>query len=141
MRRGIVLGIVAVGLAYLYVAALVFGVGVNAAQRVPAWWLEAFPTRPSAVHFWIVISHVLVVLLVSLPFAWIIARAYGRRFSLLLAVAIALMIWGLFEAPQMFDAFGSGGAYPRGIWWSDTAEFIGSLPLLVLLLRRRPRDT
>jgi hypothetical protein len=139
VRRVILLGIVAIALAYLYILALVYGIGVNAAQRVPAWWSEFFSTRPSSVRSWVFISHAVVVLLVSMPFAWVVVRAYGR-FSVRVSAAIAIIIWGLFEAPLMRDAFGSDGAFPRALWLADTIQFIGSLPLLVLLFRRLPSN-
>ena len=137
MRRVIILGIVAIGLAYLYTLALVYGIGVNAAQGVPAWWSEFFSTRHSSVRSWVLISHAVVVLLVSMPFAWVIVRAYGR-FSVWVSVAIAITIWSLFEAPLMLDAFRSDGVFPRAFWFTDTIQFIGSLPVLVLLFRRLP---
>jgi hypothetical protein len=137
VRRVIILGIVAIGLAYLYVLALVYGIGVNAAQGVPAWWFEFFSIRHSAVRSWVLISHALVVLFVSMPFAWMIARAYGR-FSVWVSLFIAIMIWGSFEAPLMLDAFRSDGGFPRALWFADTIQFIGSLPVLVLLFRRLP---
>jgi hypothetical protein len=139
VRRAIIFGIVAIGLAYLYVLVLVYGIGVNAAQGVPAWWSEFFSIRHSAVRSWVLISHAVVVLLVSMPFAWVIARAYGR-FSVWVSFAIAIMIWGLFEAPLMLDAFGSDGVFPRALWFADTIQFIGSLPVLVLLFRRLPSN-
>jgi hypothetical protein len=139
VRRLVILGIVAIGLAYLYVLALMYGIGVNAAQGVPAWWSEVFSIRHSAVRSWLLISHTVVVLLVSMPFAWVIARAYGRA-SVWVSFAIANMIWGLFEAPLMLDAFGSDGVFPRALWFADTMQFIGSLPVLVLLFRRLPSN-
>jgi hypothetical protein len=139
VRRVIILGIVAIGLAYLYTLALVYGIGVNAAQGVPAWWSELFSTRHSSVRSWVLISHAVVVLLVSMPFAWVIVRAYGR-FSVWVSLAITIVIWGLFEAPLILDAFRSDGVYPRALWFADTIQFIGSLPVLVLLFRRLPSN-
>jgi hypothetical protein len=139
MRRGIFLGIVVIGLAYLYVLALVYGIGVVAAQSVLSWWPAPFSTRRSAALSWILFSHFVVVLLVTVPFAWIIARAYGR-FSLAVSFAISLVIWSLFEAPLMLDAFRSAGIFSKGIWFADTIKFVGSLPLLVLLFRRLPSN-
>lgn len=139
MRRVIIFGIVAFGLAYLYLLALVFGIGVNAAQGVPAWWSEFFSIRHSAVRSWAFISHAVVVLLLSMPFAGVIARAYGR-FSVWISLGIAVAVWGLFEAPLMPDAFGSDGVFPRALWFADTIQLIGSLPVLVLLFRRVPSN-
>ena len=139
MRRAFVLSIVAIGLAYLYVLALVYGIGVNAAQGVPAWWSEFFSIRHSAIRSWVLISHVVVVLLVSMPFAWVIVRAYGR-FSVWVSLSIAIVIWSLFEAPLMLDAFRSDGGFPLALWFADSIQFMASLPVLVLLFRRLPSN-
>jgi len=140
VRRVIILVIVAIGLVYLHVVALVYGIGLIAAQRVPDWWAGVFSTRRSADLSWVLSSHFAVVLLVSLPFAWIVVRAYGR-FSVTVSIAFGLMIWGLFEAPLMLDAFRTSGVFPRALWFADTIQFIGSLPILVLLLRRLPSNS
>jgi len=139
VRRRIILVIAAIGLVYLYVLALVYVIGVIAAQRVPAWWAHVFSTRRSAGLSWLLITHFAVVVLVSLPFAWIVVRAYGR-FSVAVSFTFALIIWGLFEAPLLHDAFRSDGVFPRVLWFADTIQFIGSLPVLVLLLRRLPSN-
>ena len=139
MRRVSILSIVAIGLAYLYVLALVYGMGVNAAQGVPAWWSEFFSVRHSAIRSWVLISHVVVVLLVSMPFAWVIVRAYGR-FSFWVSLSIVIVIWGLFEAPLMLDAFRSDGGFPLALWFADTIQFLASLPVLVLFFRRLPSN-
>jgi hypothetical protein len=133
VRRVIVLGVVAIGLVNLYVLALVYGIGVNAAQRVPSWWSEVFPTRSTL--SWALISHFVVVLLVSLPFAWTIVRVYGRL-SIAVSLGVALLIWGLFEAPLAFDALRSNGFFSKALWLADTVQIIASLPVLVLLFRR-----
>lgn len=135
MRRVFILSIVAIGLAYLYILALVYGIGVNAAQGVPAWWSEFFSVRHSAIRSWILISHVVVVLLVSMPFAWVMVRAYGR-FSVWVSLSIAIVIWVLFEAPPMLDAFRSDGGFPLALWFADSIQFLASLPVLVLFFRR-----
>ena len=139
MRRAIILGIVAIALAYLYLMALVYGIGVNAAQGVPAWWSEFFSTRHNSARSWVLISHAVAVLLISMPFAWMLARAYGR-IGVWVSLAIAIAIWGLFEAPLMLDAFRSDGVFLRALWFADTIQFLGSLPVLVLLFRRLPSN-
>jgi hypothetical protein len=135
MWHRVILGIVAIGLVYFYVYALVNGIGLAAAQPVPVFWAAIFPTRHSGALSWVVISHFAVVLLVSLPFAWIIVRVYGR-FSVLVSFAIALLIWGVFEAPLMLYAFEGSSVFWRGLWLADTVQLIGSLPVLAALLRR-----
>lgn len=137
MRRRIILGIAAIGLLYIYTIALVYAIGAIAAQPLPAWWVEFFSSRHDAILPWLLISHLLVVLLVSLAFAWIIVRVYGRL-SVPVSFAFALVIWGLFEAPLTLDAFRSDAFFSKGLWLADTVQFVGALPALVLLLRRLP---
>jgi hypothetical protein len=137
VRRVVVLGVVAIGLVYLYALALVYGIGVNAALRVPSWWAEILPTRSTL--SWALSSHFVVVLLVSLPFAWTIVRVYGRS-SIAVSLGVALLIWGLFEAPSTVDALRSDGFFSKWLWLADTVQFIASLPVLVLLFRRLPSN-
>jgi len=139
VRRRIVLGAAAIGLFCFYAVALVHVIGVVAAWTVPAWWAAAFSTRDNSILWWLLISHLTAVLLVSLAFAWIIARVYGR-FSLALSLIFALLIWGLFEAPLLLNAFRSDVFLPKGFWLVDTVQFIGALPVLVLLFRRLPSN-
>jgi hypothetical protein len=134
MWRRIVSGILAIGLVYFYVLALVNGIGFAAARREPAFWAAIFPTRHSGALSWILVSHFAAVLLVSLPFAWIVVRLYGR-YSLLVSLAIALLIWGVFEAPLVLYAYEGSGVL-RALWLADTVQFIGLLPVLSALFRR-----
>jgi hypothetical protein len=140
MRRRIVLGVAAIGLFCFYVFALVYAIGVVAAWTVPAWWAATFSTRDDSVLWWLFISHLTVVLLVSVAFAWIIARVFGH-FSFGLSIIFALVIWSLFEAPLMLNAFRSDVFLPKGFWLADTVQFIGALPVLVWLFRRLPSNS
>ena len=137
MRRRIILGVAAIGLLYCYVVALVYAIDAIAAQPVPGWWVGIFSGHRSAILPWLLISHLVVVLFVSLAFAWIIVRVYGRL-SVPVSITFALVIWGVFEAPLAIDALRSDGFFSKGIWLADTVQFVAALPALVLLLRRRP---
>lgn len=138
-RRRIILGIVAFGLLYLYLVALVFAIGLAAAWPTPRWLVGAFSAHRGAILSWLLVSHLTVVAIVSLLFAWIIVRVYGRL-SILVSVSFAAVICGVFDAPLAFDAFRSDGSFSKGIWLADTVQFIGALPALVLLLRRLPSN-
>jgi hypothetical protein len=139
VRRRIILGIAAFGLLYLYMVSLVYAIGLAAAWPTPRWWVGAFSAHRGAILSWLLISHLAVVAIVSLLFAWIIVRVYGRL-SVPVSLAFALAIWGVFEAPLTLDAFGGDGFFSKGIWLADTVQFIGALPTLVLLLRRLPSN-
>ncbi len=134
LGRRIILGVAAIGLLYCYLVALVYAVGVIAAQPVPGWWVGIISGHRSATLTWLLISHLVVVLLVSLAVAWIIVRVYGRV-SVPVSITFALVIWGVFEAPLAIDAFRSEGFFSKGLWLADTIQFVGALPGLVLLLR------
>ncbi len=139
MRRNFLLGIVAIGLTYLYVLALVYGIGLVAALPVPALWSGMFSTRHGAAAAWILSSHFIVVLLLSAPFAWMIARACGRS-SVVVSVSVALLILALFEIPLILASINGGGIFPWWVWLADIVQFAGSLPILVLLFRRLRAD-
>jgi hypothetical protein len=139
VRHRITLAAAAIGIFCLYVVALVYAIGVGTAWTVPAWWAAAFSTRDDSVLLWLFLSHLTAVLLVSLAFAWVIARYFGR-FSLALSLIFALVIWWLFEAPQMLNSFRADVFLPKGFWIADTVEFIAVLPALVLLFRRLPSN-
>jgi hypothetical protein len=139
MRRRIILGIAAFGLLYLYLLALVYAIGVAAAWPTPRWWLGIFSAHRGAILSWLLISHLVVVLIVSLLFALIIVRVFGSL-SISVAITFALVIWAIFDAPLALDAFRSTGFFSKGIWLADTVQFVGVLPVLVLLLRRLPSN-
>jgi hypothetical protein len=133
--RRVILGIAAFGLLYLYLVALSYTVGAGAAWPTPRWWIGTFSAHRGAILSWLWLSHLGAVLIVSFPFAWIVTRVYGR-FSTALSIAFALATWGIFDAPLALDAFRSYGFFAKGMWLSDTVEFVVALPAMVLLLRR-----
>ena len=135
VRRNILLGVIAVALTYLYVLALVYAIGLVAALPVPATWAGLFPTRHSGAASWILISHFVVVVLVSVPFAWMFARVFGRV-SIALSMCVAVLILCLFEIPLVLANFNGGAVFPWWVWLTDVTQFAGSLPVLVLLFRR-----
>ena len=77
MHRALLVVIALVAL-YLYSYFLVFVIGHFLAQPSPAWWDPLFSTRAHAVLAWLVLCHSAAVLIVSVPFAYVIHRTYGR---------------------------------------------------------------
>jgi hypothetical protein len=127
VRRRIILGIAAFGLLYLYLIALVYAIGLVAAFPTPRWWIGTFSAHRGALLSWLLVSHLIAVVLVSLLFGWIIVRVYGRL-SIPVSISFGLVIWAVFEAPISLDAFRSDGffswfcccaACPLTIGWSD----------------------
>jgi hypothetical protein len=137
--RRIILGIAAIGLLYLYLVVLVYVIGLAAAWPTPRWWVGTFSVHRGAMLSWLLLSHLVVVVIVSLLFAWIIVRVYGRL-SIPVSISFALVIWGLFDAPLTLGAFRSDGFFSKGLWLADTIQFVAVLPALVLLLRRLPSN-
>jgi hypothetical protein len=103
VRRHIVLGITAIAITYLYIIALVYAIGVSAAQATPGWWVDVFSNHRAANLAWLFISHGAAIFLVSLPCAWVVARLYGTS-GVIVSFAITLVIWGVFDAPLISNA-------------------------------------
>jgi hypothetical protein len=144
LRRPIVLTAAAAVLLVLYMFALAFMVGflVNR-PATPVWWRNAFGTRLGELA-WLSSFHAAGVLLVSLPFAFVIARVY-RRLGVALACVITLVTWGTTAASFIADALKSDtlrsatfGA--RGILIANSIEILVSLPVLVWLMQRLPSN-
>src|SRR5579863_2544181 len=103
MRR-LVLFLTSVALGWAYMIAFAFAAGVAAAQLTPKWWLGSFPEATHAALIWLALVHVISLLLVSLPFAWIINRLYGR-FGVVLACLVTATICATVEIPAMLEDF------------------------------------
>jgi hypothetical protein len=119
--------------------AFVCMVAFVAFQQTPVWWLNAFATFRSGRLAWLFSFHAAGAVLVSTPFAFIIARVY-RRFGVLVASVITLVVWGTIEASLMSDAFKSGAFGARGFWIADSVELLGFLPALVWLAQHLPSN-
>jgi hypothetical protein len=59
--------VVAVLLSVAYYYLLVYIVGWMSAQRLPGWWLGAFPSRDVGLTIWLVAEHSVAVLSAALP--------------------------------------------------------------------------
>ena len=144
MRRSLFLAVACLGLLCLYGYALMWVEGYYAALPVPSHWMAMFPSRRSGVLWFGVLFGPLVLILVSLPVAFLLARFGGRR-----AMAVALlMTTALFVVtllPSLVEDIGRG-AYAgfSTLWRSYIAlgylELIIVLPLLVWLIRKLPSN-
>ena len=139
MRRPIVLTAVAAGLVFLYLVAFVYMVAFVAIQPTPAWWQNAFGTHRSAQLAWLLSFHAAGVVLVSLPFAFVIARVYPRL-GIAVACVVTAVIWGTIDASLVIDAFTSAAFGARGFWIANSVELLGALPALVWLMQRLPSN-
>jgi hypothetical protein len=139
MRLRIVLGAVALFLAWLYAEALVLTIGVASAQAPPVWWIHIFPTHVSAVVTWIVTSHTAAIVIVALPFAFVIARLYGR-IGVLLALGLTIGLYVIDPLPAVLANFVQSSSHSKVITVFDTVKLLGVLPGLVWIFSRPTSD-
>ena len=139
MRHRIVLGVVALSLAWLYFKILVVTIGVASAQAPPLWWIHLFTSHMSAMITWIVVCHTTAVLIVALPFAYTIARLF-RRVGVLLALGITIALYAIDPLPAVLAYFQMYSTHTRIIMLFDAVKLVGILPGLVWLFSRLPSN-
>jgi hypothetical protein len=139
MRRGILLALFAVPIAWLYHRCTLYTVYFAFDSSPPAWWWSVFKTRAADVYLWVPIVATALYLTISVPFAFLIDRLYGR-FSLALAFAITTGLYVLFDLVPFVR--GIAKMLPVEYWVSafDIIRIIGILPALVWAARRLPSN-
>ena len=130
MRHRIILGVVALSLAWLYVKVLVLTIGVASAQALPPWWNQPFTVHINAAITWIVVCHTAAVLVVALPFAYAIARLYGR-IGILLALGLTMALYAIDPLPAVLEYFHTSSTHTKIITLFDAVKLLGILPGLV----------
>jgi hypothetical protein len=137
--KRVVLIIACAGLLYAYQYALVWGTGHALALSIPSAWSASFPNRLSGTLTWMILVHTLAVLIVSVPFALLIARFDGPH-----APAIALVITGtlfvFLSLPPLIEFFTTLPMRQRVVTGFDQIKLILVLPLLVWLMRKLPSN-
>ena len=139
MRRRLLLLLAAVGLGWIYLLAFTFAVGVAATQATPRWWLGLFSKPATSALIWLALAHAVAIALVSLPFAWIIGRMYGRL-GVPLALAITVTICAFIEIPAMSQDFRTVGPLLQSIWVFGAAVLLVALPIAVWGFRAWPSN-
>jgi len=137
--KRIVLLIACVGLLYAYQYALVWGVGHALALPPPSGWRASFPTRLSGSLTWLIVVHTLAVLIVSVPFALLIAR-FGGPQAPVIALGITGALFAVFSLPPLIEFFGILSSRVRVVSVFDQIKLILVLPLLVWLMRKLPSN-
>jgi hypothetical protein len=132
VRRAIVLLAFAGALMSLYLIVFVYVVAFVAAQPTPMWWSGLFPSYRSGALTWLMLFHGVGVLLLSLPFAFVIDRVF-RSYGVWVALALTTVIAFVAEVP---DGLRSAAYFAKWHWIVDMVELIGVLPVLVYILRR-----
>jgi hypothetical protein len=138
-RRSLLLTIAAVMLAALYAVTIVTVMGFVAALAIPKWWLQPLPYWRASVLAWIFLTDLATVLLVSLPFAWVVTRLYGRA-AVAVGFVIVAVVWGALVVPSITASFEPPGAFLKVAWLVSSAEYLATLPILVWLLQRLPSN-
>ena len=135
MRLRIILGAVALGLAWLYVKVLIITIGVAIALAPPPGWGSLFTTHVSSVIAWLVICHTVAILIVALPFSYVIARLYGRV-GILLALTLTVALYAVDPLPGVLEYFHTFSARTKIITLFDAVKLLGILPGLVWVFGR-----
>jgi hypothetical protein len=135
MRHRIILGAFALGLAWLYLRVLVLTIGVAVALAPPTWWSPLFTSHQSAVITWVVVCHTSAVIIVALPFSYVIARLYGRV-GILLALALTIALYAFDPLPSVIAYFHTYSARLMIITAFDALKLLGVLPALVWAFSR-----
>jgi hypothetical protein len=130
MRHHIILGAVALGLAWLYVKVLIITIGVAVALPTPPGWSSLFTTQVSAVTAWVVICHTSAIFIVALPFSYVIARLY-KRVGILLALTLTVALYAFDPLPAVLAYFQTFSTPTRIITVFDAVKLLGILPGLV----------
>jgi hypothetical protein len=138
-RRSLLLTIAAVMLAALYAVTIVTVMGFVAALAVPRWWPQALPSWRASVLAWTFLADFATVLFVSLPFAWVVTRFYGRA-AVPAGFVIVVLVWGALVVPSMTDSLEGPEAFLRVSWLVSSLEYLATLPILVWLLQRLPSN-
>jgi len=135
MRHRVVLGALALGLAWLYAKALIITIGVAVAQPTPPWWSSIFTSHVISVIVWIVTCHTMAVLIVALPFSYVIARLYGRA-GVLLALTLTVALYVFDPLPAVLAYFQTDSTRMKFITLFDAVKLLGILPGLVWVIGR-----
>jgi len=106
---------------------------IATAMPFPSWWLHVVP-RPYGIMVWAVLWHTFANVLVATPFAWLLARYYGRV-GLYLACITTLIIV-VPDLSPMIRYFGQLSSFGRTVTIFDTVKLLLILPSLVLIFRR-----
>jgi hypothetical protein len=123
--------------AALYTVLLFQAVAAQGGWRAPDFvehWLRDPQTRLWA---WDQFTHTLTVLLLSLPFAWILSRIVTRRLPIAaLMLVMPAVAWMVLDYLSLRDELPDAPLVTT-IYFVDVAKVALTLPLLALLLKKR----
>jgi hypothetical protein len=136
-RIMILIGLAA--LLYVYGSALLGGTYYASAIPIPAAWVSLFANRLSGVLAWMIVVQTLAVLVISIPFAFVVAR-FGGRYAPVVALAMTLVLFVVFFPSSFFTQFGILPLRTKIVTGFEQVKLILVLPSLVWLIRRLPSN-
>jgi hypothetical protein len=139
VRRRLWLFLAAILLGWIYLYAFALAAGLAALRTPPKWWLrmDLFSRVNTSWLVWLALAHAAATTTVSLPFAWIIRRVYGRL-GAPLALAITAAICAFIEIPAMSQHFRGAQSLLQGIWLFEVTFLLAALPVSVWAFQASP---
>jgi MFS family permease len=137
--RRVFLVVTALAALYLYSYCLIFCIGYALAQPHPTWWESMFISHSHAALAWMVFCHSLAILIVSLPFAYLIQRVYGR-YGPLIALAMTFTLFVAFALPALIGSFGPSPTRHKVVTIFDQIKLLAILPVLVWAFSKLPSN-
>ena len=136
----VVLVVAFLGLGYVYASALLGGTWYASQIPIPAAWIGVFSNRIIGVLAWMIAIQMLAVVVLSVPFAYLIGRI-GAGYGPVIALAMTLAIFFVFSWSSFLTLFNQPlPTSTRIVTAFDQTKFIWVLPLLVWLLRKLPSN-
>ena len=134
MRHRLLLVLAALALGFAYLIASTYFAGVAAALAFPTWRLLPFSKPAASILIWMAFLDVVAVVLISLPFAWIFGRLYGRL-GVLLAFVTTTVFCALITIPSAFEHFAAERPRLQAIWLFEGAVRLLALPAAVWIFQ------
>ncbi len=128
----------AIAVWWLYRWCLISAAGYVAAIPFPSSWLHFVPRHTHGIMLWADWWHTVAVVVVSLPFAWVIAQ-YAGRYAIYIAcgVTVVTLAGEVASIAQYVSTMSSG---ILAVTILDFVKILLVLPLFVWLLRRSPSN-
>ena len=140
MRRRLVLAAFGAVLFGLYLVTVLYSEMLVSMQTLPEWWMHLFTSQCTGVLAWWLLPRAAMLLLVSVPFALVVARVYPL-WPVQVAFALTIMVW---VALALFPYF-AGILRPSSLYvlpWllGYSLTLLGILPAVVWLMRFLPSN-
>jgi len=124
--------------AALYTVLLPQAIGLATSLHAPGFLPSLIGDEHARFWAWYELLHTLVVVLASLPFAWVLSRLYARRLlPAALLVVTPTVIWMVLDYLSLRQEIPDAPAALNTFYSIDVAKIVIALPLLGTLLRPR----